>query len=438
MKRFALLIAGLAVSASAVAAEDVEFKNSAEFRVRYMNDINATGQEASGQKADTTGRFKLNVSARKGEKLQAYASLVHNSAFGGAQAGVSATTNETAYGTATANNLLIVNRAWGLWKATDSLVFKVGRFGLEVADGAVLAENDWEALPTAHEGLAAIWDTSFAGVAFFAVKTDEFTAASGNSDPERNLYGISADIKNMPEMIKMANIHFLQVNKDEATGTTPVGAQNLQHIGLTIGGDISNILYKVTGAFQSGVYSKTAAAEQKLSANMLDLMVGYSMPDVMGLKVTVGYHMDSGDDDPAAGDNKTYQPLYYDKHNYAGLMDVVRWGNLTYFDVNATMMAMTDLEIGLGYYMFSKTNDKDATTFGERYTGASQLSAVTGKAGEKDLGSEFDLFANKSYDSGLKIGARFGAFMPGTFLKDGSPKADKTIMQGMLQASLAF
>jgi hypothetical protein len=45
------------------AADDTEFKNSGEVRLRYFNDLNSTGREASGQQADTQARFKFNVAA---------------------------------------------------------------------------------------------------------------------------------------------------------------------------------------------------------------------------------------------------------------------------------------------------------------------------------------------------------------------------------------
>jgi len=430
MKYLVLLVAALGFSAGAKAAEDVEFKQSGEFRARYFNDLNSTGQEASGQKADTTGRLKYNLSARKGEKLQAFLGVIHNSQFGA---------NNTAdgdYSTVAASNLLIVNRAWGWWKATDSLSFKLGRIGIEIADGAVFAENDWENFPTAHEGLDILWDLDFAKLNFFAVKTHEYGAVAGNSDPERNFYMISADIKNMPETVKMANIHILQVNKDEATGSLPVvGSQNFQHFGLTIGGDVNNIMYKATAAFQTGVYNKITTApgsEQKLNTNMFDVMVGYGLPETMGLKFSVGYHMDSGDSDAADDKQENYQTLYYDRHNYAGLMDVVRWGNLTYWNLNSSIMPAEDLEVGAGFYMFDRTKDTGATTFGPRF------STLTGTGTSKPIGSEFDLYANKAYDGGFKIGARFGAFMPGDFLKNTTPPQDKTLLQAMLQASMAF
>ena len=441
MKRFALFLAALAVTTTAMAADEVEFKHSGDFRVRYFNDINSTGAESSGQKSDTTGRFKWNISARKGEKLQGYLSLIHNSQFG-AQA-----TYSGDYDTATTNNLFLVNRAWGWWKATESLSFKVGRFGIEFGDGSIFAENDWDNYATAHEGLLASWDWEFARLALAGIKTHDFpqtlTTAAPN-DPERNVYLLIADVKNVPEAIKLANIHLVQVRSEAnaAAGAT-LTEQNFLQYGLTVGGDVSNFLYKGTFSLQNGSFNKTAALDQKINASMFDVMLGYQMPETMGLKISVGYHMDSGDDAAGAagtGDKKTYQAPYFDNHNYAGLMDVVDWGNLTYYNVNASLMIAEDLELGAGYYMFSRTSADALPTPGKntRSNITKYATAAEVAEGEKALGSELDVFTNKSYDGGIKIGARFGLFMPGAYWKDGEAKRDKNLMDFMLQGSIPF
>lgn len=441
MKRFALLVAALAVMASgfaAKAADDVEFKNSGEFRVRYSNYMNSTGQEASGQKAGTHTRFKLNISARKGDKFQAFLGLAHVNVFGyAAPSGTGRAGTDTVSGTTiNTNNTLLATRAWGFWKASDMVSLKVGRFGLEVADGSVLAENDWEYYPVWHDGALVVTDTSFATLVFAATKVAELTPSAGkSSDPEENVYGVVADLKNMPEFVKMANVTILADVKDEEAA----GARNVQHVSVHFGGDVSNVLYKVTAAMQSGILSKTAAAEVKQAASMYDLMVGYQMPDMMGSKITFGYHMDSGNTSAAADKSETYMALYYDAHNYGGLQDVVRWGNLTYMNVNASMKPMDDLEVGLGYYMFSRTSDKDTTNPFAKGRYATALGTTTDfKADAKDIGSELDLYANKSYEGGLKMGFRVGMFTPGAFMKDGSVKHDKPLMEAGLQASLAF
>jgi hypothetical protein len=216
--------------------------------------------------------------------------------------------------------------------------------------------------------------------------------------------------------------------------TAAAGTQNMQHIGATLGGDVVGFMYKVTAAFQFGTFNKTPALEQKQSANMFDLMVGYGLPETLGLKVSAGYHMDSGDDSTTDDKNNTYQGLFYDRHNYAGLMDVVNWGNLTYWNINASIMPMEDLEAGLGFYMFSRSKDTAVTNFGR---GIASTASVAGTS-DKSLGSEIDVFANKSYGPDLKIGARYSMFMPGDAMKNGTVRQDKTAHEGYLQASVAF
>jgi hypothetical protein len=436
MKCLGVLIAGIMMSAAAHAIDDSEFRNSGEFRVRYFNDHMPeydSGDQTGSKKSDVASRFKWNMSVRKGERLQAFLGVIHNTQFGGQ--GDQAAPASDAFRDNDVNNLLLVNRAWGWWRGSDAISFKVGRMGIEFADGAVFSENDWEDIPTAHEGIGAAVDMEYAQISFFAVKTDESSVLNGDGDPERSFYLVTADIKNLPEVAKVANVHFIQVMRDRTGGGPNDGNQNWQHIGFTVGGDYRNVLYKGTAAFQTGTFDQTASSDVKLSANMFDLMVGYSLPETMGAKVSLGYHSDSGDDTDA-NNQGTYQSLYYDRHNYGGLMDVFRWGNLSYWNLNASFMAKEDLEVGAGYYVFSRTSTSGATTFGDRFQGYASGGGFA--ASETDLGSELDLYANKSYESGFKIGSRFGMFMPGKHLTEGTPKRDQALYQFMVQASMAF
>jgi hypothetical protein len=441
MKRLALIVGALAMTATAAHAQDAtEFKNGGEFRIRYENFFNKTGMEDGLPEQHTDARLKWDMNIRKGEKLQAHVTLLHNARFGGV-----ASTGDYSYGTgvnqgvydSADHNSLLVNRAWGWWRASDAVSFKFGRMGIEFADGAVFAENDWEAVPVTHEGVNVAFDSSFAMFNLYGIKTKEAVASgtggyAGNSDPEANFYMLTMDLKNMPSAIKMANIHLIDWMNDGATAAT--GTTNLQHVGLTLGGDTAGFMYKATAAFQFGTANKTPAVDMKQSSNMFDLMVGYAMPETMGLKVSAGYHMDSGDDSTTTDKNEGYQSLFYDRHNYGGLMDVVQWGNLTYFNLNASVMPMEDLEAGLGFYMFSRTSDKSGVNTGRGIA----IPAGFVASSDKSIGSELDLFANKSYGPDFKIGARYSMFMPGEYLKNGTPKAEKTAHQAYLQASVAF
>jgi len=188
-------------------------------------------------------------------------------------------------------------------------------------------------------------------------------------------------------------------------------------------------MYKGTIGYQMGKI-KVPAASTDINAMMYDLMLGYGLPEVMGLKVSAGYHSDTGEKASTATKTERYDPLFYDRHNYAGLMDVVNWGNLTYWNVNATLMPMETIEAGLGYYMFSKSEAGDTTAMGEN-TGL-----TTPGGSSKELGSEIDVFANKAYDNGMKIGVRYSQFGLGKAWKDaGVTKSPQDIF---VQASLNF
>lgn len=442
MKRLVLLIVAFGGLASANAAGDVDFKESGEFRMRYTNLMNPTSvKNVKDSSSGFTHRFRLNFAARKGETLQAYASLLHNANWG--YAGGSGGTVSGVPGTPVeADEILTINRAWGWWKSTDSLSFKFGRFGLEIADGAVFSENDWEAIPVSHSGVQGTWDMDFAKFLFFGVKTDEYgylDSGAFTADPERNFYGVSLDFKNMPEAIKMANFHVIQDVRDESSFAN---ARNLQRFGLSVGGDTMNILYKATVAYMTGKEKDrlpTLNPSIDVNGMMYDLMVGYGLPDVMGLKVSGSYHYDSGEKATTATKKEVYDAAYYDRHNYAGLMDVLRWGNLTYWSINASLNPLETMEVGLGWYSFSRSVGDSGVTFGPSYTGtgASDYGGTTLASG-KALGSEVDLYANKTYENGFKIGARYGAFMPGKALKDASPKHDQVAQELFLQAALAF
>ncbi len=440
MKRLVLLAAALGVTVGANAADDVELKHSGEFRLRYLNDMNPTGVDnASDSAADFQHRFKWNITARKGENLQAFLGLIHGASWGN---DVNAGNTNPGVIDGSSDDSLTVNRAWGWWKTSDALSWKFGRMGLEIADGSFFSENDWLDIPTAHEGVMGMWDMDFAKVSLFGLKAAEFgyqTVGARTPDPERNLYGISVDLKNMPEAIKMANLLFVQENRDE-TGPGGAGATNAQNIGLTVGGDTMNILYKATLGFQTGkIKDRSTPVNIDLNASMYDLMLGYAMPDVMGLKITAGYHSDTGDK-ASATKNERWDPMYYDVHNYAGLMDVVGWGNLTYWNVAASLMPTDTIETGLAYYMFSKTEGGDGINALSIQSAAAAAAPARGFTGttDKEIGSEIDVWANKSYEGGFKIGARYGAFMPGKTLKNSATKVDQTISQVFLQASMGF
>ena len=84
MKRLALIVSAIALTATAHAQDATEFKNGGEFRARYENFFNKSGNDNAAAEQHIDTRLKWNMNIRKGERLQAQNSLLHNARLGAA------------------------------------------------------------------------------------------------------------------------------------------------------------------------------------------------------------------------------------------------------------------------------------------------------------------------------------------------------------------
>jgi hypothetical protein len=453
--------------------QDTEFKFGGELRERYEDDIhgNARSTDASGKVVNNSQikhRLKIVMDVRKGENLQAGVTLLNVAVWGERPAtGDSSSTDPESSqipgsrsGTGTSDNLILVSRAWGWWKATDGLAFKFGRMGVEFADGSVFSENDWEQVPVSQDGVLALWDSGIGHFTFFGIKNDTYSEYSDGStaqgideyDAQKVTYGLNLDVRGLPAFLKMVSLHVMQIFQDEVSipvayqATDATRKENNQRLGATVGGDVGPFLYKFSGAYSIGkekgaLVSSGGAYNRTINAWMTDASLGYALTNFWGLKLVTGAHIDSGDRDPTDSRDQHYQPLYYDRHFNGGLMDVLRWGNLTYYEAGVTVAPRDDIEAGLLYHWFEKTTSQDKTVYGQRY----QLEGL-GKPSNgatsyaKTLGGEVDLYANKSFEAdAFKVGARLGAFVPGSAIQNSTtPGSDKTIYELFAQASFIF
>ncbi|MCB0356887.1 MAG: alginate export family protein [Bdellovibrionales bacterium] len=408
---------------------------SAEFRTRVQNDMDNSGNKDAGITQNTWAhRLKVNLDFNAGEKFSAHATLLHNSMWGQGDGTTDTATGERD-GVADNQNMLLVNEAYGTWMLSDSTSLRFGRGSFTIADGSVLSKNEWEAQPYAFEGVLATHDMEFGRLSGFYVKLADFpAAASVIEDPEVNAYGLSLDVKSVPDFIKMLNVHVIQVNRDELTATTTPGDAYMRY-GLTVGGDVAGLDYNVDYAMLSGEHiseraTGSSTANKDMSSSMYDIKVGYTLADVMGLRVGVDYHSDTGSSASATKD-EDYDSFFYEKHENAGAMDIFGWGNLTYLGVNVSLMPMDNTKVGVDYYMFSQT-EKDGTIT----TGANGAAFATSDATKDALGDEIDLWASHKYDNGLETYLRYSMFNPGDNFK--AATLEDTYSMIFLEAKMNF
>jgi hypothetical protein len=423
---------------TAAQAQTTDWKWNAELRTRYDNNMTQGFVKGAlgANNAAVMGRTKIGTTMMRGDGLTGHVTLLHNNTWGDGTNSASLV-NSATHNKATVGNLLLVQEAWGWWKSSDMLSLKFGRAGFEYGDGAIFAIDDWQANPNSWEGVWSQWTFDFADLHFFGTKLwDDVTPAApvaGNDDPEVVAYGLVFNFKNLPEVLKHAFVHIVQINGDNtSTMTASTGGVgiNRMHYGLTVMGDAGALDYRLTADMLSGKI-KGAATDTTLGATMFDLELGWGLPEFMKARVALMAHMDGGDDTTTADKNEGYFPLYYDSHKFAGLMDVVGWGNSTYYGLGFSLNPSDDLNAGIEYLMFSRTSDKAAATNG---TGGA-LGTAAGNT-NKPIGTELDLHATKMYGENFSMWAMYGMFTPGEYIKNGGTADTYSKLQ--LQAKLTF
>lgn len=510
MKKFTAIAAVLAMSNMAQAAGDAtEYKWDAEVRTRFFSDNNlgrgtqlppatAPNGAKSAQSNAWQQRNVVGMTMTKGESLTGRIRLINSMQWGSLGRFANTTTTNPAGTTSVntndgtaqptqdnANNLLYVNEAWLGWAINPNVMMKAGRMSLAtIADGSVLSTNDWLANPYASDGVKFVFDYDFGRIGLMGVKAADSGAAASplTSDGETNFYGISFDVKNLPEWLKIANLHVIQQNKDVQSTALLAGATgidglltgitssnsnftgaglNVMRYGITIAGDTAGFDYGVTYAGLSGkiLLNKASTAgtsatngirekeDVSWSASMIDARAGYTFADLMKFRLGVNYHMDSGNEGDAGKDSVgVYQPFFYERHAGAGRMDLIGWGNLTYIALNASFEPMENTTVGLDYFMFSRTkNDVNSAAYTETYGSSNTFNTLgnynqTGanRNDKSAIGTEIDLYATHTYDNGLMLTGRYGQFMAGDYLKaPGSVNVDDA-QQFMLEARVQF
>lgn len=457
MKKLIALAAILATAGTAYADDhggDGKFSHNAEYRVRYQYDQNITGDKdtAPSSQDNIVHRFKFGTTFKASEKLSATLTLLHNASWGSNDLGGTTATGHSPTGDAKgvqtgtndAQNMLLVHEAYGNWVVSDSFNLKFGRGNAGLADGALIGENDWQATPYAYEGILGTYEHESFQLQVWGVRFAEWArsvSANHDDDPEANSFGLAFDFKSLPEFLNLVNIHVLQNNNDEiynSANATIVAKAAIMRYGLAIGGETAGLDYKVNYEAESGETENSGTKTDK-ETMMYQIELGYSMPEVMNSRFYAAYHMDSGTGSGATK-NETYDPYFYELHANAGLMDVVKWGNLTYISVGYTLEPMEDTMVGIHYHMFSRTENNrgiDAGANGGSMGLGGTANNIAGNTKDK-IGDEIDLTATKNYGDGFSVTTRAGMFMPGDYLKDTTINKKDTYTQVFVEAKMMF
>jgi hypothetical protein len=453
-------------NAHAATTSEKQFTPDLEFRLRYIFEDN---QSASTSVSPNNGnnveqRLKVGGQYKFSEKFSVTAHALQAALWGsqdlyvndknGNPGAWSSGDASGQHGGSSTNNVLTVTDAYGSWLVSDDFVLRFGRGGLTLGDGSVISTNDWQPVPTSFDGILGTYDLEFGRFSAWAIKFAQYdngmaaklytlqggapaTSGTPESDPEADAYGVSFDLKKMPEWLKMINLHVIQNTKANTPGAAYSGiyaadptsrmGQSIIRYGIALGGAASMFDYKADYAGMNGNYycggsiatgCATSSGVQSLSASgyMAQAELGLNFPEFMKARIFAKYHLDSGDDSDYKSQTsvKAYDPYFYDRHTGSGNMEVIGWGNLTFYTAGLSVAPTDQTNVTLQYYYFQKTNAKGRMNPGR----FGDMMMMTSEQ-DSNLGQEVDLVAEHKYDGGFTIVTSVGMFMPGSSVKNG-------------------
>lgn len=452
MRRLAIVLALIGAVGSVEAKETSTFSASGEFRLRWFGEQapNANKDALGNQNDEFLQRTKINLSYSATNKIGMNVTLLGASRWGHevSTGDQSSGTGGVMDGTADAQNVMLVNQAYAYWMPSDSVYLQAGRGNAALADGSVLGKNDFEQIPYSYDSLLAMYTADSFVVGGWLnrfVENPRPTVDTGREDPQGQALGFWADLKGMPDAIKMVHFHVIKYkhdgsnlpNTDARSELFPYYNQNADSLryGVTLGGEVAGIDYKATYAAQDAKAVVDPSVPWK--GNMMQAEVGYTLKDVMKLRPYFKYHTDTGDDLTTTDKVESYITYYYDLHGNSGMMDVLAWGNLTFMSVGATLEPMDGMTAGIHYHMFSKSEKKGNATAGARGSFIAAANAGTDRT-EDAIGNELDLVVTKTYAENFSMKAMLGMFMPGDWVKKNNGDKADTYNQLFVEAKMTF
>lgn len=436
---------------------DAEFFNDANLRTRYENNTFQNGRpKDENNKEDNeqtfTTRTQLGLNMRKGETIKARVMFQHNFTWGSDVEDPAVTTSpggtndsgvSSPDGTRDGQNLLLVNEAWLWWKLNEGMALRFGRGQFRLGDGKVLSNNDYQNFPYALDGVILGWTAASMHTDFFAMKLAEYTkTGTVRKDAEMNLYGLSLNFVQLPELFTMAHVHVMQVIKDtlDTTKTTPTSevskyeeGLNYGRYGIAVAGG-QNFQFKLSYAAHTGTVSPVGG-DLDWQGSMIDGEVGYQLKSFMNSRVAFLFHRDTGNSGSATSRTR-YDGFLYDIHENAGAMDIISFGNLTYLGASLQFDLLADLRVFIDAYRFGRTELSDEVVPGP--SGKALFTSQRGSASsDAAVGTELDVAAEHSYENGLQMKVRFSLFQPEAYLSGNNGPAT-TISQFFLQSRIQF
>lgn len=397
MRRFiVLVVAGMFTIffTASVFAETVDVKLGGEIRVRGENVSNST--TGTKNQEQIIQRTRLNVDAKIDEKTKAYIQVQDSRAWGsdgtsdgGGTGQDNASTTTTISGTTATSSTTVNSESTDIKQAyvqfdsiaDQPLSLKLGRQVMAYGDQRLVGGFEWSNTARSFDALKLMYNTDTFGIDLFYSKmkesvtndTTDFKTNGTTDDKDITFSGIYAIIKAIKN--NTIDLYALQ-DKNDTT------ERSVLTYGARLNGKLADADYTAEYALQGGDNMKSGGTTISQESNALAVKAGYTLKDIMGLRIGAEYDTATGDKSSTSNKIESFQNLYPTNHPLYGFTDDISWSNMSAMSLNAGLKPTETLWIGAEYWKYSLA-EKDANS-------------------KDDLGSEINIMARQSLSSNVK------------------------------------
>ena len=225
------------------------------------------------------------------------------------------------------------------------LSVRLGRQAMAYGEHRLIGSLEWSNNARRFDAIKFTYKHDAVDIDVWTSKVSETAEDWAHDD---NVNGIYATLKNIPN--NAVDIYLLQ----KIAGSTTLDS-NFYTIGGRVKGDVKNINvdYNAELAFQSGDYDDDSSQ----SASAFALRAGYTLADMLGLRIGVEYDAATGNEAGVSpgtsnADNEAFDNLYPTNHYLYGYTDDVKWSNTNAFSVNASLKPMDKVNLSVEYWNY--------------------------------------------------------------------------------------
>lgn len=349
-----------------------EVKLSGEFRLRGVMVDNSEATTEPNDGGFWEQRTRLNAEASMDETAKIFIQ-VQDSRKWGDEASTATTGDDT--------QALDLSQGYlEIGKLLDQpLSVRLGRQAMAYGEHRLVGSFEWSNNARRFDALKFMYRHDIVDVDVWTAKLSETSEDWGNDD---NFNGIYASLKNVPR--NAVDLYLLQKITNAGTTASPEDG-NFYTLGARVKGGVENI--KVDYTAEVAKQTGDASADVDKDALAYAIRVGYTLPNVMGLRVGVEYAAATGDDDPTDDEDKAFDNLYPTNHYLYGFTDDIGWTNIQAWSLNAGIKPLDKLILAVEYWNYTAA-EEDAS-------------------GNDDMGTETNVKANYELSKNINCEAAY-------------------------------